>query len=76
MSQQQAIDALTRVTINSGRQVGWVVQSGADRIMLGRFLGDNQPIIHVAANGIATMGTATVKWGEQTGYLLTNIVLR
>jgi hypothetical protein len=79
LSQSQAIEAITRVTKASGRNVGAVVQVGDARVMAGVRPGSNQDIVHISASGTATFGSATVHIGINTAgevvTAVTNIVL-
>ena len=82
LGQSQAVQAIIRVTEVSGRQVSNVVDlAGGAKGVIGKVqgLGQPTPIVHIAANGTATFGSATVTFGDAGGKVImtvTNVVLQ
>lgn len=78
LSQSEAVDVITRVTKASGRNFGGVVEVDGARVIPGVMPGRG-PIVHVAADGVATFGTADVAFSiDAAGNVVTtvtNIVL-
>ncbi len=75
LSQAEAIEAITTVTQNSGRAIGGVVEvANGGRVMLSARIGAAQPVIHVAADGVATLGRATIEL-EGLALKVTDLVL-
>jgi RHS repeat-associated protein len=75
LSQSQAVQAITRAVETSGRHVGAVVQYGNSLVLTGVAPGSGQPVVHVAANGVAHMGRATVQFGPNATATVSNVVL-
>jgi len=63
LTQSQQIQAVTRVLQNDARGHGGIIRAAnGARIILPVQQGPNQPIVHVAADGVAQMGSATVRF--------------
>jgi RHS repeat-associated protein len=80
LNQSQAVQAITRAVEVSGRSVGGVVDVvGGAKVLTGVVPGAGKPIVHIAATGIATFGSASVDFTvDSAGNLVTrvtNIVL-
>src|SRR5690606_2574470 len=74
LTQSQAIQAVTKVLSNTGRATGGVVDAAnGGRLILPAQAGMNQPIVHVAADGVAKMGSATVRFMVENGQTVTKV---
>ncbi len=79
LTQAEAVEAVLRVVAESGRAAGPVTRVGGAQIVPGVVPGVSQPIIHIAADGTARIGTASVRLGvnasREAVATITNIAL-
>jgi len=80
LTQADAIKAITRITTESGRRIGPVVElPGGARGVLGVQQGLGQPIVHVSSSGVTKFGSADITFavGPKGEFIatVTNLIL-